>query len=61
VGDEELATMVLDAFLEDIPRQIQDLGAFLDAGDVTSAGLQAHAIEGAAADDERRGAACGGC
>jgi hypothetical protein len=61
MGDEELPTAELDAFLKDIPRQIRDLGAFLDAGDVTSAGLKARAIRGAAADVGGVALAGGGC
>ncbi len=49
MGDEELAGTILDGFLEDIPRQIQALREFLDAGDVPGADRQAHTIKGAAA------------
>jgi len=50
MGDEELARTVLDAFLDDIPRQIEALRAFLDAGNVVAAGRQAHSIKSATGD-----------
>jgi len=47
-GDEELAEMVIESFLDDIPRQLQALRELLAAGDVRTAQRQAHTIKGAA-------------
>ncbi|WP_420236630.1 PAS domain S-box protein [Telmatobacter bradus] len=47
--DEQLAGVVLGGFLEDIPRQIEILGEFLDREDAHAAHRQAHSIKGAAA------------
>ncbi len=47
-GDEELAEMVIESFLEDIPRQLQALRELLAAGDIRGAQRQAHTIKGAA-------------
>jgi len=49
MGDEELARTILDGFLRDIPRQIQALREYLDAGNVPGAERQARAIKGASA------------
>jgi PAS domain S-box-containing protein len=49
MGDEDLALTVVDGFLEDIPRQIEALRRYLDAGDIEGAVLQAHTIKGASA------------
>jgi len=49
MGDEELAGSILQEFLMDIPRQIEALQAYLDAGDAAGAHRQAHTIKGAAA------------
>jgi CheY-like chemotaxis protein/HPt (histidine-containing phosphotransfer) domain-containing protein len=49
MGDEELGKVIVEGFLEDIPRQILSLGAFLDQRDVDQAIRQAHTIKGAAA------------
>jgi CheY-like chemotaxis protein/HPt (histidine-containing phosphotransfer) domain-containing protein len=49
MGDEELARRVVGRFLEDIPRQIEVLRGYLEAGDVASSGRQAHSIKGASA------------
>jgi len=47
MGDKELAKTVLDGFPEDVRQRIQDLKAFLEAGDAASAERQAHSINGA--------------
>ena len=47
--DEDLAKMVVESFLEDIPRQIDSLKVYLEAGDATGAERQAHTIKGASA------------
>ena len=47
--DEDLARLVIRSFLEDIPRQIQQLKDFLARGDAASAERQAHTIKGASA------------
>jgi KaiC/GvpD/RAD55 family RecA-like ATPase/CheY-like chemotaxis protein/HPt (histidine-containing phosphotransfer) domain-containing protein len=47
--DEDLARTVAEGFLEDIPRQIEALRGYLEAGDAPGAERQAHAIKGASA------------
>ena len=49
MGDEDIARIVTDAFLEDIPKQIKRLKDFLAAGDAPGAELQVHSVKGAAA------------
>jgi PAS domain S-box-containing protein len=49
MDDEDLAKTIIGAFLEDIPRQIQSLKDFLEAGDVSVVERQAHTIRGASA------------
>ncbi len=49
MGDEDMADTILQGFLEDIPRQIEALRNYLEAGDATGAERQAHTIRGAAA------------
>jgi CheY-like chemotaxis protein/HPt (histidine-containing phosphotransfer) domain-containing protein len=49
MDDQELIRMVLEGFLEDIPRQIAALKGYLEAGDAPAAERQAHAIKGASA------------
>jgi CheY-like chemotaxis protein/HPt (histidine-containing phosphotransfer) domain-containing protein len=49
MGDEELAQTVLQAFLKDIPRQMEALRARLEAGDASEAERLAHSIKGASA------------
>lgn len=49
MGDEDLARVVVEGFLEDIPRQIGALRRYLDAGDVEGSIRQAHTIKGASA------------
>ncbi len=49
MGDRELAAKVTEAFLSDMPGQIQALKDFLEQGDARSFGRQAHSIKGAAA------------
>ena len=48
-GDNELVRVVLEAFLDDIPCQIQALKEHLANGDSSAAGRVAHAIRGASA------------
>jgi HPt (histidine-containing phosphotransfer) domain-containing protein len=45
--DEDLARRVMRGFLDDVPRQIEALRGYLDAGDAPAAGRQAHTIKGA--------------
>jgi PAS domain S-box-containing protein len=47
--DEDLAGVVVAAFLDDMPRQIQTLKELLEARDADGSGRQAHSIKGAAA------------
>jgi len=49
LGDEELAGRILERFRVDIPRQIQVLKEFLEAGDVSGVEREAHTIKGVAA------------
>jgi HPt (histidine-containing phosphotransfer) domain-containing protein len=49
MGDDELASLVIAGFLEDIPLQIQALKGYLQAGDAHGAERQAHTIKGASA------------
>ena len=49
IGDEDLVEEIIAGFLADMPRQIQKLRELIDQGDAGSAGGQAHAIKGAAA------------
>jgi len=48
-GDRNLARTIVDVFLGDIPKQIEVLSGFLDAGDAKGVERQAHIIKGAAA------------
>jgi CheY-like chemotaxis protein/HPt (histidine-containing phosphotransfer) domain-containing protein len=49
LGDEDLAVIIQNSFLADIPQQIQKLNSFLKSGDVSNTERQAHTIKGAAA------------
>jgi len=49
MDDDELASLVIAGFLEDIPLQIQALKGYLNAGDAHGAERQAHTIKGASA------------
>jgi signal transduction histidine kinase/HPt (histidine-containing phosphotransfer) domain-containing protein/BarA-like signal transduction histidine kinase len=49
MGDRSLARTITDAFLEDIPKQIEVLSGFLEAGNAKGVERQAHTIRGAAA------------
>jgi CheY-like chemotaxis protein/HPt (histidine-containing phosphotransfer) domain-containing protein len=49
MDDEDLARKVAGGFLEDIPRQIEVLKGYLEAGDAPGAERQAHSIKGASA------------
>jgi HPt (histidine-containing phosphotransfer) domain-containing protein len=48
MGDHALASAVLGAFLDDIPRQIEILKEYLQIGDRDGCGRQAHSLKGAA-------------
>jgi PAS domain S-box-containing protein len=48
-GDNELAAIMIEAFLEDLPKQIQAFRGLLESGDVAGCGRQAHSIRGASA------------
>ncbi len=47
--DGDLARMLIECFLGDIPKQISALRGYLEAGDASSAVRQAHTIKGASA------------
>ena len=49
MGDEELALILSDEFLADVPKQIEALRRFLDTGDAVGALRQVHSIKGASA------------
>ena len=49
MGDNELLKTITEAFLADIPNQIQILSEMLDTGNVDGVERQAHTIKGAAA------------
>ena len=49
MDDEELVRTVAKVFLADIPRQIEALRGYLEAGDASGAERQAHTIKGASA------------
>ncbi len=49
MGDEELVVIILQGFLTDMPRQIEALRGYLEAGDAAGAERQAHTIKGASA------------
>jgi DNA-binding response OmpR family regulator len=49
MNDEELARIVTESFLEDIPQQIGALRGYLETGDASGAKRQAHTIKGASA------------
>ena len=60
MDDEDLAQTVIDGFLKDIPKQIEALRSYLEAGDTAAALRQAHTIKGASANvggEARRAAA----
>jgi CheY-like chemotaxis protein len=48
-GDNELAQIVFQVFLDDIPGQIQALKDLVESGDASGIARQAHAIRGASA------------
>jgi signal transduction histidine kinase len=49
MDDQDLARIVIEGFLEDVPRQIEALRGYLEAGDAPGAERQAHTVKGAAA------------
>jgi signal transduction histidine kinase/CheY-like chemotaxis protein/HPt (histidine-containing phosphotransfer) domain-containing protein len=49
MGDEDLARMIIENFLKDIPQQIAALKGCLRAGDATGVERQIHTIKGASA------------
>jgi PAS domain S-box-containing protein len=49
MDDEDLARTVVEGFLEDVPRQIEALRSYLDAGDIEGSVRQVHTIKGASA------------
>jgi len=49
MDDEELARIVIEGFLKDMPRQIELLRCCLETGDAPGAERQAHTIKGASA------------
>ena len=49
MGNEAVAEIILQGFLEDMPRQLAALRRYLDASDIEQATRQAHTIKGAAA------------
>jgi CheY-like chemotaxis protein/HPt (histidine-containing phosphotransfer) domain-containing protein len=49
MNDRDLARVVIEAFLEDLPRQIEALRGYLEAQDAPSTERQTHTIKGASA------------
>ena len=49
MGDRELARAIIEAFVEDMPRQLAALEPHVAEGDTKAAELRAHSIRGAAA------------
>jgi CheY-like chemotaxis protein/HPt (histidine-containing phosphotransfer) domain-containing protein len=49
MDDEELIQVIADAFLQDMPIQVEQLEAYVKAGDHQQAAAQAHKIKGASA------------
>jgi len=49
LDDEDLAKMIQDRFLADIPQRIQALKAFLESDDVSGVEFQAHTVKGTSA------------
>jgi PAS domain S-box-containing protein len=49
MDDEELAGVIMESFLEDLPLQIEALREALESGDIAAAARQVHTIKGAAA------------
>ena len=45
--DEALARVVTESFLDDVPRQIEALRGYIEAGDAPGAERQAHTLRGA--------------
>jgi len=49
MGDRQMAGKILRGFLHDVPSQLSNIRARLDAADASGVRLQAHALKGAAA------------
>jgi HPt (histidine-containing phosphotransfer) domain-containing protein len=49
MGDEELARLVVDGFLEDVPTHVEALKCCLESDDATGALRAVHTIKGASA------------
>ena len=49
MGDRQLASIVIGAFLEDVPHQLKNLSKLLSEGDTSGVRSQAHALKGASA------------
>jgi HPt (histidine-containing phosphotransfer) domain-containing protein len=49
MDDEDLFRMVIEAFLDDIPKQIEVLRGYLEDGDAPGTERQAHTIKGVSA------------
>jgi len=49
MGDMNLVETIIASFLEETPRQIEELSACLETGDIEGVGQQAHSIRGACA------------
>ena len=49
MNDEEMARVVIEIFLDDMPCQIDSLRRYLDASDASGAARKAHLVRGAAA------------
>lgn len=49
MGDSHILTTVLDGFIEDIPRQINELATLIENGQLEDARIRVHGIKGASA------------
>ena len=49
MGDEDLARVITETFLDDMPAQIEKLASAIAAGDIRKVEMQAHQIKGASA------------
>jgi len=49
MNDEDMARMLVERFLKDIPERISTMKGYLETGDITGAEHQAHTIKGASA------------
>jgi HPt (histidine-containing phosphotransfer) domain-containing protein len=49
MDDEDLARQLIDMFLDDVPKRIEELRSYLEAGDAPGSVREAHTLKGASA------------